>query len=574
MARQANWWRHPKSGIKPQLYPVYEDFVAFLFVIWKHLGLPKPTPVQIDFALMLQYGERRMILEAFRGMGKSFITVAFVVWQLLRDPDFKIEVISASKSLSDDFSTFAKQLIEEVAILRHLKPKDSQRTSKIAFDVGPAKADKSPSVKSVGITGQITGTRADVIIADDIEVPGNSETPGQRDKIAELVKEFDAIIKPGGRIIFLGTPQTEQSLYNKLRERGYTVHVWPAEYPDEKYVNRMRDVLAPFILKGLEEGAQAGDPVEPLRFTKEDLGERKASYGLSGYALQFMLDTRLSDAERYPLKLKDLLIMPLDTDKAPRSLTWGPKANQAIDKPCYGMSGDGYYEPAFIDKEYDEYKGCVMFVDPSGKGKDETCHAITKALNGLIFLVKVKGQQGGYEDDVLRSIAQDAKDHSVKLIMVESNFGQGMFGRLLQPHLEAIGYPCKIEDQNSSGMKEARIIDTLEPIMNQHRLVMAEQVIDEDDESVQGYPEDKRRNYRLIYQMTRITREKGCLPQDDRIDAVAGAVAYWVNAMGQSTKKAVAKSKAKALEAAMKKHQAGQLRNMFKKPKKKRGFMG
>ena len=83
-------------------------------------------------------------------------------------------------------------------ILAHLIPDDDQRQSKISFDVKPAAASHAPSVKSVGITGQLAGSRADIIIADDIEVPNNSMTQGQRDKLSEAVKEFDAILKPNG----------------------------------------------------------------------------------------------------------------------------------------------------------------------------------------------------------------------------------------------------------------------------------------------------------------------------------------------------------------------------------------
>ena len=48
-----------------------------------------------------------------------------------------------------------------------------------------------------------------------------------------------------------------------------------------------------------------GQPTDTLRFSDFDLLEREASYGGSGFALQFMLDTRLSDAQRYPLKVDE-----------------------------------------------------------------------------------------------------------------------------------------------------------------------------------------------------------------------------------------------------------------------------
>ena len=173
-----------------------EDFRAFLYLIWKHLNLPEPTPVQYDIAHFLQHGPKRTIIEAFRGVGKSFVTAALCLWLLYRDPDVKIMVVSASKERADAFSQFVKRLIAEVPFLAHLKATKNQRDTLIAFDVGPAKTDQSPSMKSVGITGQLTGSRADIIVADDIEVMGNSATQAARDKLLELVKEFDAVLKP------------------------------------------------------------------------------------------------------------------------------------------------------------------------------------------------------------------------------------------------------------------------------------------------------------------------------------------------------------------------------------------
>ena len=223
------------TSLSTQRDPLKEDFRNFLWLVWRHLNLPEPTPVQYDIARFLQWGPKRAIISAFRGVGKSWITSAYVLWLLYCNPQLNILVISASKTRSDDFSTFTLRLIHEMEILSHLRPGPEQRESKVSFDVGPAQASHAPSVKSMGITGQITGSRADVIIADDIEVANNSDTQLKRDKLSEQIKEFDAILKPDspvGRVIFLGTPQTEQSLYNILfSERGYVMRIWPAEYP-------------------------------------------------------------------------------------------------------------------------------------------------------------------------------------------------------------------------------------------------------------------------------------------------------------------------------------------------------
>jgi hypothetical protein len=78
-------------------HPAQADFRKFMFMVWKHLNLPDPTPVQYDIAHYLQNGPRRSVIEAFRGVGKSWITAAFVCWVLWNDPQLKVEVISASK---------------------------------------------------------------------------------------------------------------------------------------------------------------------------------------------------------------------------------------------------------------------------------------------------------------------------------------------------------------------------------------------------------------------------------------------------------------------------------------------
>lgn len=547
------WWRE-KYPDHPVVWEVYEDFKVFLRLVWSHLDLPEPTPVQDSIAEYLQSGDKRRVIQGFRGVGKSYITSAFVCWLLLRNPDLAIMVVSASKDRSDDFSTFTKRLIREMDLLKHLVAGNDQRDSNVAFDVGPARAKHSPSVKSVGIRGQLTGGRADIIVGDDIEVPKNSETQAQRDKNAELVKEFDAVLKPGGHVLYLGTPQTEQTLYNRLLERGYDLRVWPSEV-NESYFKRMKDKLAPYIKMLWANGLKPGDSTDPKRFTSADLMERRLSYGAAGYSLQFLLDPSLSDAARYPLKLRDLLVLPLDTERAPAGCVWGPKASLMLnDVFTPGLDGDSFYEPAFIDREYMPYTGSVMFVDPSGAGKDETSWAVAKMLNAMVFLTKVVGMQGGYDDTVLRRIAQDAKNQKVNLILVESNFGQGMFASLLKPHLRAVDHLCAVEEQRAVGQKERRILDVLEPVMSQHRLIVDLGVLKDDDASVQAYQSDRQVHYRLFHQMTRITRDKGALAQDDRLDAVAGAVGYWVDQMAVDSDTATQKAKDRLMDAAIKQH--------------------
>ena len=509
-----------------------KDFRNFMYIVWKHLNLPDPTPVQYDMADYIQNCPRRAIIEAFRGVGKSYITAAFVVHQLLLDPQKKFMVVSASKQRADDFSTFTQRLILELPICQHLIATSEQRWSKIAFDVRPALASGSPSVKSVGITGQLTGSRADIIIADDIEVPNNSMTQMMREKLSEAVKEFDAVLKPEGKILYLGTPQCEMSLYNTLTERGYKMRVWTARYPsiedaEKAYGNR----LAPTLWDAMHEAESPldGNPVDPMRFDDEDLMERELSYGRSGFALQFMLDTSLSDTDRYPLKLSDLMVMSIDKDKAPEKLVYGVM-KEIKELPNVGLGGDKYFAPEATIGDYIDYDGSVLVIDPSGRGQDETAYAVVKMLNGYLYVADCAGIQGGYSETTLTKLCNIAKEHKVNVVLVESNFGDGMFTELLKPFLKKI-YPVTTEEVRHSKQKELRIIDTLEPVMNQHKLIIDPKVIQKDYDSVQHHPPEKAQRYMLTYQMTRVTKQRGALAHDDRLDALAMGVAYWVEQM-------------------------------------------
>lgn len=513
-----------------QIAAMRADFVIFLYVLWRALGLPKPTRCQIDMARKLSAGDnRRFILQAFRGIGKSFITCAFVVWKLWNNPDLKFMIVSASKERADANSIFIKRIIDLLPFLHELKPKTEQRDSVISFDVGPAKPDHSPSVKSVGITGQLTGSRADILIADDVEVPGNSATMAARERLGELVKEFDAILKPGGTIIYLGTPQTEMTLYRELESRGYTTTIWPARYPrDQKDLESYGDRLAPMLLNELlADSGLFWTPTDPVRFDDTDLKERELSYGKAGFALQFMLNPNLSDAEKYPLKLRDLIVAALEVTKAPLTFQWLPNPQNACGNeiPNVGLLGDRYHRYHQASASSGEYTQKILVIDPSGRGKDETGYAVLYSLNGYIFIMEAGGMRGGYDDKTLEALAMIGKKWKVNDYVIEGNFGDGMYIKLFEPVAARI-HSATITETKSKGMKEQRIADVLEPVLGSHRLVVAENVIIKDYETAYNSDGVRDVNYSLFYQLTRLSRERGALGHDDRLDALAIGVQF------------------------------------------------
>ena len=509
------------------------DFVAFLFVLWKALGLPNPTKCQIDMARTLADNKhKRFILQAFRGIGKSFITCAYVVWVLWKNPQLKILIVSASKERADANSIFIKNIIDLLPFLHDMKPKAGQRDSVISFDVGGAVPDHSPSVKSVGITGQLTGSRADIIIADDVEIPNNSATSTARERLEQLVTEFAALLKPldTSRTIYLGTPQTEMTLYKTLEDsKGYSTIIYPAQYPRNNAEDIMYgDRLAPLLRAEYEADKEAlrGTPTDPIRFDSDDLRERELEYGKAGYTLQFMLNPNLSDAEKYPLKIRDAIVCSLDMDKAPLSYQWLPnRQNQNDDLPNVALKGDTIHSYHSCSANVSEYTNKILVIDPSGRGKDETGYAVLYYLNGYIYLMEVGGFRGGYEDSTLEKLAKKAKYWKVNTVVHESNFGDGMFGKIFTPILLK-HHQCAIEEIRAKGMKEQRICDNLEPIFGAHKIIIRAEAVREDYQTARDTDGKHDVRYSAFYQMSRISRERGAVAHDDRLDAFALGVEY------------------------------------------------
>ena len=311
------------------LEALQSDFKLFLQALWQQLDLPPPTRAQYSIADYIQHGPKRLQIQAFRGVGKSWITGAFVLWTLFNNPEKKIMIISASKERADNMSIFLQKLIIETPWLSHLRPKsDDARWSRISFDVN-CSPHQAPSVKSVGITGQLTGSRADLMILDDIEVPGNSMTEMMREKLLQLCTEAESILTPkdDSRIMYLGTPQTTFTIYRKLAERNYRPFVWPARVP--RKLSNYEGLIAPQLQEDIDNGAEPWDVTDPDRFSSDDLLEREAAMGRSNFMLQFMLDTSLSDAEKFPLKMADLVVTSVNPETAliPSSGAQTPKTS-------------------------------------------------------------------------------------------------------------------------------------------------------------------------------------------------------------------------------------------------------
>jgi hypothetical protein len=521
------------------------SFPLFLTLVWKSLDLPRPTRAQIAIARYLQNGPKRLQIQAFRGLGKSWIAAAFTLWILFKDRDKKIMVVSASKQRADDFTIFCQKCLIEIAWLNHLTPQDDdQRWSRVSFDVRGCRPAQSPSVKSVGITGQLTGSRADLIIFDDVEVPSNSATDLMREKLLQLVTEGESVLTPkeDSRIVFLGTPQTTFTVYRTLRERNYKPFVWPARYP--RSMVGYEDILAEDLQKDIDEEGLDKLSWQPTdtRFSEINLLEREQSMSRSNFMLQFMLDTSLSDALKFPLKLSDFSVLSLDPARGPSDLVWGADKETLLDLPAVALPGDRWHRPKATG-EFVSWTDTITAVDPSGRGKDETVSMILSQINGFIYIRDIYATQDGYSDTTLREILRRSKQFGSKTCLIESNFGDGAIMELLKKHAQEMKIGMAFEESRATTRKEDRIIDTLEPVLNQHRLVIDQRLVNWDYQSNNDMAPEERLPRMLMYQLTRMCREKGAVKHDDRVDALALGVKHFQDILAISSREALISEK-------------------------------
>lgn len=442
--------------------------------------------------------------------------------------------------MAGEISNWIIQIILGMDILACLRPGPDDRQSVVAFDVhkdlkGP---EKSPSIACVGITSNMQGKRADVLIADDIESTKNASTADQREKLTHLTKDFTSICSKGD-IIYLGTPQSVDSVYNTLPARGFKIRIWPGRYPTPEEVGNYGEHLAPRILEAIQNDpslqtgggllGNRGKPTDNIILGEDVLIKKEIDQGAAYFQLQHMLDTRLSDQARYPLKLSRCLFMHINQDTAPIVLNFQPSLETQIPMPSDYPIRDKMYQISGHGNEYGKFQGTHMYVDPAGGGQngDETAYAVTKFLGNRVFLVDAGGVPGGLDASSLEALTAVAEKWRPGEIDIEKNFGNGALKSVWEPLLYK-KHKCTINEPWESGQKELRIIDTLEPVIGSGRLVIDLDLIQKDWQEVQKYPAANRAGYSLFHQLSKITRDRGALLHDDRLDAVAGSVRRWV----------------------------------------------
>lgn len=542
----------------------YQSFIPFLEDVMEELGF-STTEIQKDIGGYIAYGPQYLMVQAQRSQAKTTIAAAFAVWYLLHNPAGRVLIVSAGGDQATDIATLIVRIIMNMDVLACLRPDKAagDRTSVEGFDIHHSLKgiDKSASVDCIGIDANLQGRRADLLIPDDIESSKNSATPTQRAKLLHLTKDFTSI-NQSGRIIWLGTPQTMESIYNSLPGRGVVTRIWPGRYPTAEQREHYGSSLAPLIAQRLalhpefaRGGGLLGDqgqPVDPELLDEETLQKKERDQGTAYFQLQHMLNTAMMDAMKHPLKSERLTVIEAAGGHFPLSIVRGMTQANLKD---YAVHEHGFKLalPHDISRETAKLQQVVCYIDPAGGGQnaDETAYAIGGFLNGNVYLLAVGGIPGGYTEDKLDTLALRIKPYEAMgngplVVKIEKNMGFGAFRAVFTPILRKHCPSAGIEDDLVSGNKEARIIKTLEPVMGRGSLIVTEQAVRHDLETSSLYAPALRLTYSFFYQLAKISLVRNALVHDDRLDAVEGLVRHFNEALALDQAKQIAAIAAKA----------------------------
>jgi len=419
-------------------------FLEFVW-IWNRRQQAETPAVHRRIARWLETrekaGDRRLLLMAFRGCGKSTLIGLWCAWLLARRPETRILVLAADQPLAVKMVANVRRIVERHPLCRHLLPGTAEAWAADRFTVAREAALRDPSMLAQGIGGNVTGSRAEVIVCDDVEVPGNCDTPGKRAELRERLAEIEFILVPGGTILFVGTPHTEDTIYRDPKEegaflRGYRrlvvpvmnaagASAWPERFPRET-IAAIRDRVGPLqfqrqmLLQPVPASAVRLDPAAILRYAEEP-EYREAQ----GRGVLTLLGRRLVSGIAF----------------------WDP---------AYGRPGSG--DASVLAATYTDQEGHHF-------------------LHRLVYLTHDPAAAEDPATQQCRRVAAVLRETLLPAVRVETN-GLGRFlPALLRRVLAEAGVACSVIEHASTRAKEDRILAALEPALAARRLHAHESVM-------------------------------------------------------------------------------------------------
>ena len=448
------------------------DFIEFAWV-WnetQNLGMPRHhRRIARWLDARVAAGDHRLLLMAFRGSGKSTLVGLFCAWRLYVNPETRILVLAADQALAGKMVGQVRRIIERHPLCEALLPDGEDAWAADRFTVARNSVLRDPSMLAQGLTGNITGARAEMIICDDVEVAGNCDTVAKRADMRDRLAECEFVLVPGGTQMFVGTPHTTESLY---RAEG------------EPLLSGYRRLAIPLL------DAQ-GQSAWPERFTPEAIHALRDRVGPLHFARQMQLKAVRNEV----IRLDPALLIRYQAEPDYR------EANGQAQLFLMGarmVSGSGFWDPSFGRPDGgDGSVLAVAFADGQGH----------HYLHSLTWLTHDPNAAEDSATQQCRQVARIAGSLHLPAVQIETN-GLGKFLPAMLKHaLAEAGVACHVREHVSRRAKHERILAAFDPLLAARRLHAHDAVLRGPlpGEMTEWRPDDKS-------------------ARDDALDAIAGLI--------------------------------------------------
>ncbi len=406
------------------------SLIEFIW-IWNQIqGLSLPQHhIRIGRFLNRLYNnklKRNGLLMAFRNSGKSTLVGLFGAWILSQKPETRILILSADHSLAKKMVHHMKQIIERHPLTTGLKPASAEEWASDRFTVRRTSGFRDPSVLARGLTANMTGCRADVIICDDVEVPKTCDTASKRESMRQKLSELDYILTPGGLTLYIGTPHTTETIY-QITPGGF-LGGWPC-------------LKIPLL-------DQNGQSAWPERYSLEKIEALKRRSGPNKFRSQMMLDPVPLGESRLDVRRLKFFNDPLIYNEANGQGILRIGGKQMIGVSCW-------WDPSFGSPSGDKSVVACVFFDTVGN----------TYLYRLDYLTVPEAEEAtAWQCGCVRQLAEEC---FIPAIHLETN-GIGKFlPALLRQEFARHRTACAVVEEISRQNKAARIIAALDaPLMN------------------------------------------------------------------------------------------------------------
>ena len=403
-------------------------------VLWnQRQGLATPS-VHLFMATWLESawraGDKRLLLMAFRSCGKSTLVGLFAAWLLYTNPDLRILVVAAETSLARRMVRNVRRIIERHPLTQNLKPKNADQWGADRFTVNRAMELRDPSMVAAGITANATGSRADVIICDDVEVPNTCDTADKRRDLRDRLAEMDFILTLGGTMLYVGTP-----------------HSWFTIYADKarSEIGEARPFLDGFRRLKIPVLDRDGHSAWPERYSAHDIARMRAATGENRFRSQMMLE---------PVNIAEGRLDPARLVRYGDDAVFSPELRQLHIGAARMVSCAAYWDPAFGRSGGDRSVLAIVFTDTDG--------------NLYLHHVLYMNCDGATEDEATaqsRAVVEAVKRFHVPAVTIEIN-GIGRFlPAILRRELAKGRVPCAVVEHSSTRPKNIRILESFETVM-------------------------------------------------------------------------------------------------------------